>query len=90
VLEAREIRLDGDAIRGSARGHHEIRDRVPVLTRIHMHYRLAVPPGSRPTVEQALDRHVDRCPTALSLRGAVDVTWSAEVAEGDERWAAQG
>jgi organic hydroperoxide reductase OsmC/OhrA len=82
VLEAREIRLQGDAIQAAAYGHHEVRDRVPVLVRIHMAYRLVVPVGTRATVEAALGRHVDRCPTALSLRGAVDVTWAAEILEG--------
>jgi uncharacterized OsmC-like protein len=81
VLEAREIRLDAGAIRATAHGYNEIRGRLPVLTRIHMVYRLTVPPGARPTVEQALERHVSRCPTAATLEGAVEVTWEAEIRE---------
>ena len=58
-----------------------------------MKYRLRVPGGSREVVERALSRHAARCPTALSLRGAVAVTWEAEVDEvdeGGERWHAEG
>ncbi|NIP79820.1 MAG: hypothetical protein GWM90_11605 [Gemmatimonadetes bacterium] len=40
---------------------------------------------------KALGRHASRCPTAMSLKGAVAVTWDAEVAEEDgERWTAEG
>ncbi|NIP83555.1 MAG: hypothetical protein GWM90_31750, partial [Gemmatimonadetes bacterium] len=46
--------LDGDRIRARARGYNEIRDRVPVLVRIHVSYRLSVPPGSRERVMKAL------------------------------------
>ena len=60
-----------------------MRDRIPTLTRIHVHYDLTIPKGTRETVDRALDRHVSKCPTAASLRGAVEVTWSADVTEAD-------
>jgi uncharacterized OsmC-like protein len=72
------------------RGTNEIRDRVPVLTAIHMAYVLTVPPGTREVVERALARHASKCPTAMSLRGAVAVTWEAEVREGDDSWRMEG
>lgn len=55
-----------------------------------MRYRLRVPEGSRERVERALARHASKCPTAVSLRGAVEVTWEAEVQEGGETWRADG
>jgi uncharacterized OsmC-like protein len=67
-----------------------VRERVPVLVRLHVHYHLAAPPGTRDVVEKALERHAARCPTAMSLKGAVAVTWEAEVTEGDQRWRARG
>jgi len=82
--------MPGAAIRAIARGYNEIRDRVPVLVRVHMTYRLTTPPGSRDTVAKALARHTGRCPTAMSLKGAVAVTWEAEVAEGDDTWTMDG
>jgi hypothetical protein len=51
-------------------------------------YTLRTPAGTRDTVERALARHVARCPTAMSLAGAVAVTWEAVVLEGDEEWRA--
>lgn len=79
-----------DAIQATAYGYNEIRERVPVLVRIHLDYRLVTPPGSRDIVERALVRHAVRCPTAMSLQGAVAVTWAAEVREGDATWKAEG
>ncbi len=90
VLEAREIPMAPDAIRATAYGTNEIRDRLPVLTRIHVHYRLRVPAGTREGVEKALLRHASRCPTAMSLKGAVEVTWEADVEEGASRWRLEG
>lgn len=59
-----------------------MRERIPTLTRIHVHYDLTIPAGTRDVVDRALGRHTEKCPTAVSLRGAVDVTWSADIAEG--------
>lgn len=78
------MKLPPDAIRARAEGINEIRDRIPVLTRIRVHYTLRIPPGSRETVERALERHAEKCPTAVSLRGAVEVEWDAEVTEDPE------
>lgn len=81
ALEVRGISLAPDAIRAEARGVNELRDGIPVLTRIEVHYRLRIPAASRATVERALDRHRKVCPTALSLQAAVDVTWTADIEE---------
>ena len=77
----RGISLDPADIVAEARGVNELRDRVPVLTRIEVDYTLRIPEGSRETVDRALSRHVDKCPTAQSLRGAVEVEWTADVEE---------
>lgn len=81
ALEVRGLQLDPDAITATAEGRNELRDRVPVLTAIHLHYALKIPTGSRDTVDRALARHQDKCPTAVSLRGAVDIHWSADIVE---------
>ncbi len=41
-------------------------------------------------MERLLGKHATKCPTAMSLKGAVEVTWEAEVHEGDEVWTAEG
>lgn len=83
ALEVREIRLDPADIVADVEGINEVRDGLPVLTEIHVRYRLRIPAGSREVVERALERHASKCPTAQSLRGAVDVRWTADIEEGD-------
>lgn len=81
ALEVREISLDPADIVAEAEGINEVRDGLPVLTEIVVRYRLRIPPGSRATVDRALERHASKCPTARSLAGAVEVRWEAEIEE---------
>ena len=84
ALEARGIFLANDDITAEVEGINEIRDRVPVLTRILVRYALRIPAGSREVVDRALERHGSRCPTAASLAGAVTVEWEADVSERED------
>lgn len=52
-----------------------------MLTTIRVRYSLRIPGGTRETVERALERHVDKCPTAQTLRGAVSIEISADIEE---------
>lgn len=81
VLEAREVSLDPDDIAARVEGHTRLRDGLPVLTEIVVHYTLRVPPEARETVERALERHASKCPSARTLEGAVEVRWTAEIRE---------
>lgn len=73
-----------DALRVTAEGTNEMIDKIPTLTRIHAHYTLRIDSGSpRDKVDRALETHVSKCPTARSLRGAVEVTWTADIEEED-------
>ena len=51
ALEVRGVSLGPDAIKATVRGVNEIRDGLPVLTRIEVHYRLRIPAASREIVE---------------------------------------
>jgi organic hydroperoxide reductase OsmC/OhrA len=82
ALEVRGITLPPEAIAAEVLGFNEIRDKLPVLTRIEIRYRLRIPPGTRETVERALGSHQSKCPTAASLAGAVALSWSADIEEG--------
>ena len=62
ALEVRRVVLEPDAIRAEVRGINEIRDRLPVLTRVEVAYTLRIPPGTRGVVERALARHQEKCP----------------------------
>lgn len=81
ALEVRQVKLDSDAIRCDVLGVNVVREGLPVLSEIRVHYRLRIPAGMRETVERALARHQDRCPTAATLRGAVSVSWTADIEE---------
>lgn len=80
-LEARGIKLTPDQIAGEATGTLEVVDRLPVLKRIHVHYHLTIPAGTREAVDRALEKHAEKCPTAASLKGAIEVRWSASITE---------
>ena len=77
----RGISLSPEQIVAHGEGVNVLRDRVPVLTEIRVRYELAIPAGSRETVDRALARHVDKCPTAQSLKGAVEISWEADIRE---------
>lgn len=81
ALEVRQVRLEGDAISAEVEGVNEVRDGLPVLTAIHIRYRLRIPIGTKETVDRALARHQEKCPTANTLRNCVAVSWSAEITE---------
>ena len=81
ALEARQVKLPSEHIGCDVEGINEVRDGLPVLTEIRVHYRLRIPTGSRETVDRALSRHLEKCPTATSLKGAVAVSWTAEIDE---------
>ena len=81
ALEVRGIKLAPEAIVARVEGVNEVRERVPVLTAIRVHYTLRTPAGSRDVVDRALATHQAKCPTAESLKGAVAVSWTADVTE---------
>ncbi len=80
----RGVKLAADHARAHAEGFNEMEDRIPMLKRIHVHYTLAIPAGTREIADKALERHVGKCPTARSLEGAVEITWDAEITESEE------
>lgn len=78
ALEARGIEVDADAFSADVEGINEMRDGIPVLTRVRVHYRLPVPADKQEAAERALGRHVEKCPTARSLKGAVEIEVEAD------------
>jgi uncharacterized OsmC-like protein len=81
ALEVRGIQLGPDAIEAAGQGVNEIVDKLPLLTSIHIVYRLRIPSGSRETVGRALERHQSKCPTAATLADSVAITWEADIEE---------
>jgi organic hydroperoxide reductase OsmC/OhrA len=81
ALEAREVDLAPDDLVAEVEGINRMRGKVPVLEEIRVHYRIRVPAGDRATLEKVLSRHQEFCPSAQSLDGAVEVSWTADIEE---------
>ncbi len=81
ALEVRGIKLEPSEISATAEGVNELIDGIVRLTEIRIAYRLSIPSGSRETVDRALSRHQEKCPTAMSLAAAVKISWSADIEE---------
>ncbi len=81
VLEARGVTVESGAVRAGVEGINEIRDRLPVLTKVRIHYDIRIAAEFREATEKALERHQSKCPTASTLSGAVDVEWTADITE---------
>lgn len=79
ALEVRGVPLEADDIRAEARGINEVREKIPTLTKIEVHYTLRVPKDAREKVDRALQTHQQKCPTAVSLRDAVAISWTADI-----------
>lgn len=79
ALEARGIAVDNESFVAEVEGTNEMNEAgMPVLRRVHVRYRVPVPADKREAAERALARHVEKCPTAQSLKGAVEVTAEAD------------
>jgi uncharacterized OsmC-like protein len=61
-------------------GEVELEGKVLVLKRIHAHYRLAGDGIDEAVVDRVLGFHADGCPVARSVKGAIEVTTSYELA----------
>lgn len=66
---------------GEARGEVETEDKVLVLKRIHVHYRLQASASDREVVERVHGFHARYCPVYRSIEGAIDVTTDFEIVE---------
>ena len=52
------------------------------ITKIRLHHRFQVPAGSREKVDRVLASYAEKCPAYQSVKGCIDCSWDAEVAEG--------
>ena len=81
ALEARGVALPNEGLTAEVEAINELKDGNILLTKIVVHYRLRIPPGTRETVERLLSKHQEKCPTAQSLKAAVDISWTADIVE---------
>lgn len=82
ALEVRQVALQPGDIHAHVEGINEIRDGIPLLTRLEIHYHLRIPAGSREVVGRALSGHQSKCPSAQSFKDSIAITWTAHIEEG--------
>jgi len=81
ALEARQIPVFGGALETQVEGDIEEGDKVLLLTRVRIRYKLTVPAGKRAEAERALALHDARCPVSQSVQRGITVEYTADIAE---------
>ncbi len=83
ALEARKIPSEPDRLEAQVEGVFEETDTVVKLKRVHVHYLVKVPPGTRAAAERAVAVHERSCPISQSVQPTIAVTYDAEISELD-------
>lgn len=52
------------------------------ISRIRLHYRFGIPPGTREKVDRVLATYAEKCPAYQSVKGCIECSWDAEIHEG--------
>jgi uncharacterized OsmC-like protein len=82
ALEARQIPAYAGTLETAVEGDiEEGKDKVLLLTRVHLNYKMKVPKGRREQAERALALHESRCPVSQSVQRGIRVEWSADITE---------
>ena len=81
ALEVRGIPSQPNRLSADVEGDIVDDDGVMALRAIRIHYRVSLPVGKRAEAERALRLHERGCPLANTLRGAVQLQYTAEFRE---------
>ncbi len=84
ALEVRGIPSQPDRLSAEIEGDIVDEGGVMALRAIRIRYRVALPAGKREEAERALRFHERGCPLANTLKGAVDVSYTADFEELDD------
>ena len=84
ALAGRKIDYDRESYRATVEGRIAGIGKTIHIKSIHVHYVLAVPPAAREATERALAAHPQGCPAHQSVKGAIEITWSATLKAGDQ------
>jgi hypothetical protein len=52
------------------------------ITKVRLRYRFKAPAGSREAVDRVLASYAEKCPAYQSVKGCIECSWDAEIAEG--------
>jgi uncharacterized OsmC-like protein len=81
VLAGKKIPTFADRYRADVEGDVEDVDGVLRITKIRVKYTLKVPPGKTEEAREALKIYLAGCPAAMSVKGAIEISDSAEISE---------
>lgn len=81
ALAARKVAFDRDRYVADVSGTIEGEGMTIRITKIHVHYTLAVAEGQREEAERALRVHPAGCPAHESVKDAIAITWDADLSE---------
>jgi len=70
-----------DKLSALVEGDIEDVEGVMKITRIRVQYRIKLPTGKQSEAERALAVHERGCPAAMTVKGCVDIEWSAAFTE---------
>ena len=90
ALAGRKIAFDRDGFTAAVEGRIGGHGKTIRIRSIHVHYELTVPADALQATERALMAHPQGCPAHESVRGAIEVTWDANVHVGDRTVALRG
>ena len=79
VLAKKKIRTFQDRYMATVTGDIEEVNGVLKITRIHVHYRLTLPPDKRAAAQEAFENYITLCPAAQSVIEAIDITHELEM-----------
>ena len=81
VLAGKKIPTFGDRFRADVEGDVEDVGGILRITKIRVKYTLKIPQGKADDARDALKTYLIRCPAAMSVKGAIEISDSAEIAE---------
>ena len=90
ALAGRKVAFDRETFTASAEGRIVGHGKTIRIRAIHLHYELVVPADALEATERALEAHPQGCPAHESVKGAIDVTWDANVRVGDRTVSLRG
>jgi len=81
ALEVRGIPSHPEKLSSQVEGDIEDVEGVMTITTIRVRYRIRIPEGKRAEAERALAFHERGCPAAMSIKGCIQVVYTADLEE---------
>jgi uncharacterized OsmC-like protein len=81
ALEGRSISTDLGKLSADVEGTIEGIEGKPLITRVHVKYKLKVPKGKRAEAQRAVDHHDKLCAVSQSIRRGFTIDWESEIEE---------